>query len=331
VLVFLVALVGLAGAAVYIDTTTPVGRERPGTSPGGGFGVSPLPPPTSPPAFMYPPISHDVGNNMFSISWVADQPVNASVEYCASGAGCGESTLTGTAVKYDVLQFNSSHVALMRVFGLTPATTYYYRAAARNESGGASYFPSAPPYPSVVTKSVDPGTGNSNPPIFWVRPYADLDASNSFTAGDQETVRFIAYMNHSPHSGHSMPTGTIAVRAPCAPDGAGDCKMITFTSPFSATYSRNSDAAGALHPINTGDTVTFFVAGVHREGSTRYYYWNSTATLTNDGSGNILIRDAAVRQGTPVFPEASLGQVAAAAVLVVGALGGRRLRRLVSR
>ncbi|HLF06943.1 MAG TPA: hypothetical protein VI893_07235 [Thermoplasmata archaeon] len=313
-LVFLLVLMGVAATAVYLDRTSPIARDQPNAPPGGGFGRRPLPAPTAAPTFLYPPMITDVDNTIFTISWVADQPINASVEFCESGVGgCSSGALAGTTTKYDILQYNMSHVGLVRVTGLGQATSYNYRAVAKNQSGGIGYHPSSAPYPTLTTKNHAPDTGNSNAPIFFLRPFVDVDGTNSYVdPPDKPALKFIGYINHSSHSGHPSPSVPMAVRAPCAPDGAGDCWVI----PFSTSNMRNDDATGLPHAIGAGELADFFVAGVHYDGSSRYYFWNASTTLTNDGLGDPIQQYVPVHQGSPVFPQFSAALLVAASGLV---------------
>jgi hypothetical protein len=308
----ILTLVSALAAASPAVLQSPAGPDLAGPPTNRDSGSIPLPRPTAVPGYLSAPKVTDVDNNDFSVSWVADQPINSSVEYCQEGGGCSSAALAGTTTTYDILQYNMSHVALVRVTGLSQATKYYYRAVSRNASGGVNYSPAAAPYPSVTTKNHPVDTGNTVVAIFWIRPFEDVDVNDAWgSPPDRKALKFIAYLNHTPHGGsHLTATVPMAIRAPCAPEGIGDCNVI----PFLTTYTRNDDAVGGLHPINSGDTVTFFVAGVHHDGTERRYYWNSSTSMMSDGTGGVQERYVPLTGGQMAFDEIEGSMVIAAAM-----------------
>ena len=221
--------------------------------------------PGSIPVFIYPPIVSDVTPSSFRVSWVNDQPVNASVEYCIYSPGvCDQDTFPGThSLAYDDKEMLSSGASIVSIGNLVPGTTYYFRAVAKNASGGTNTYPPAPPYPSVTTKT-DTNLQVANP-TFQVGPYNDKNGNYQWDATiDEKVYNFLVYLNHSG-------AGTLVTR------GSGDSGWICT---IDSNNLRSDTPAGSPHPLHPGDTLTFFIVGLHDDGSGVAVWSNWTASYT---------------------------------------------------
>lgn len=221
--------------------------------------------PASIPRFIYVPILSDVTTASFTISWVSDQPVNASVEYCVSAAGtCDQNNFpVSHSVAYDSSEFLPSGAALIRTRDLTPGTTFYYRAFERNASGGQNYSPNSAPYPSVTIKTdTNIQVGN---PTFNVAPYYDKDNDYQWNATkDVKQHDFLLYLNH---------TGAEALVS----RGSGGSGWICT---IDSNNMRSATAGGAPHSLSSGNLVTFFIVGLYDNGTGNAIWSNWTASYT---------------------------------------------------
>jgi hypothetical protein len=243
------------------------------------------------PRYLYDPILSDQASDRFSISWVADQPVTGVVEYCASGATCTSSTISPVSAASDASPLLDSGAALVRVTGLAAGVTYFYRVVATNGALESATWPPATPYPSVTTRT-NTDIGAFGNPAFSIRPYWDVDGSNSF--GDPPDVRlpnFLAYLNHTG-------AGTLASR--------GDSNL------------RNNDAVGAPHVLSGGDLLTFSVAGLFNDGTGNAYWANTTFSATWNGAEDPVVRYVRVEK-LAAIPD-SVGVVGASLLAVVASV-----------
>ena len=224
-----------------------------------GFDARPVEP-KSVPQFMYTPIVSDISPGSFKVSWVSDQPVNASIEYCSYSPGVCDSTHfpASPSVSYDTLEFLQNGTSLVEITGLSPGTQYIYRAKARNSANEISYSPSSAPYPSVTTKT---STSAGFNPGFLIQPYHDVNNNYQYDSSvDKKQSYFLVYLNH---------TGAETLV------GRGDPQMVVIIG----SNLRNNDAVGDPHPLVQGDIVSFFVAGLYNDGSGTSLWVNTTATL----------------------------------------------------
>jgi hypothetical protein len=221
----------------------------------------PIPTPDAVPKFMYRPIASDISPGSFRLSWVSDQSVNATVEYCQYSAGvCDAGNFPGSpSTSYDTAEFLANGTSLVDVAGLSSGTQYFYRAKARNPGSEVAYSPSSPPYPNVTTK-INPSS-DFNPP-FIVRPYHDVNHDGVYgSPPDVKQNYFLVYLNH---------TGADPLVS------RGDSWEVVIT----ASRLTNNDSAGGSHTLIVGDTVSYFVTGLYNDSSGISYWVNRTATTT---------------------------------------------------
>ena len=222
--------------------------------------------PSSIPRFLITPILSDITTASFSISWVSDQLINASVEYCVSAAGvCDQDNFPGSHfVAYDSSEFLPSRAALVRTKNLNPGATYYYRALEKNASGGQNYSPASAPYPSVTTKTdTNIQVGN---PTFNVAPYDDKNDNYQWDGEptDAKQYDFLLYLNH---------TGAEALVS----RGSGGSGWICT---IDSNNMRSATSAGPPHLLSSGNVVTFFIVGLYNNGTGDAVWSNWTASYT---------------------------------------------------
>jgi len=225
-------------------------------------------------AFPTAPTISDIASSKFRVSWVAEMPIKGAVEYCASGPGCTSSSLSSTTTVNDASPYLESGAALVDVSGLGAGTTYYYRVKATDQAGGITYFPSAPPYQSVTTKTdATPGYGGN--PTFNVAPYYDKNNNYAWN-GEPTDVKqnyFLIYLSH---------TGTET--------------LVSRGNPWIAAVAtsnlRDSNAAGAPHQLVNSDQVTFLIMGMFAGGMDIALWKNATPAYTWAGGSpiNLLYR-----------------------------------------
>jgi hypothetical protein len=258
-----------------------------------------------------------VTSGAFTLSWVSDQKVNGTIEYCQSGGPCSASALGGNVTAHDPLEFLASGASMARATFLDAGTTYFYRALARNEFGETTAHPASPPYPSVTTKTVS-APGELANPVVRVRPYRDVNGNDAYDPGtDAQLPNFLVYLNHSAHSGH--PVGSVPMVA------RGD----TVIAQIDTKNLRNADASGNNHLLSSGSVITFFIAGLYDDGTGLAFWKNDTASYTISGAPSPIDLDRrAERQAPEAGIAAVLAAVAAAAPLLAGSTpAGRGLRR----
>jgi hypothetical protein len=238
----------------------------------GDDGGKPLPGPDATPQFEYTPIISDVSPAAFRLSWVSDQAVNGSVEYCQYSASvCDSGSFPGSpSVAYDTMEFIPNGTSLVEIGGLSSGTQYFYRAKARNAGSEVAYSPASSPYPSVTTKTST--SAGFNPP-FMVHPYHDINHNYVYDQPpDVEQSYFLVYLYHSG-------AGALASR--------GNPTTVVIT----ASNLRDDNAIGDPHQLNVADTITYFVAGLCDDGSGTKYWVNTTASTSVPWTDQPIIKD----------------------------------------
>ena len=222
--------------------------------------------PSSIPRFLYVPILSDITTVSFTVSWVSDRPINASVEYCIYSAGvCDASDFPGSpSVAWDTVEFLQSGVALVRMKSLDPGTTFHYRAKAKDAANELNYSPNAAPYPSVTTKtSTQFKIGD---PTFIIAPFQDKNGNYQWDnePTDAKQYNFLFYLNHSG----------------AEPLAARNQDPLGWTVSISTDNMRDATPSGAPHYLSPGNLVTFFIAGIFDDGSGTAIWTNRTASYT---------------------------------------------------
>lgn len=124
------------------------------------------------------------------------------------------------------------------------------------QSGDVAYYPSAPPYLSITTKT------NNNPgipsnPTFNIAPYYDKNNNNGYDGEptDAKQYYFIGYLTHAGAE-------TLASRGS------------TWIAALATSNLRDSTAAGAPHQLVSNDQVTLQLIGAYNDGQ-RTTLWKS--------------------------------------------------------
>ena len=254
---------GLTPTTTYFYRVTSLDAWQNGTT---------VPPLTDPPSSFttgdgIPPIISGVsavaGSTAAAITWATSEPANSRVEY-----GVAPTALTQT-VSNPALA--SSHGLV--VSGLTPATTYYYRAISLDADGNTATFPEPPAAPLTFTTSGGGGGGGGalaiwptdTPTVVEENDPSSVELGVKFrsgSAGEVIGVRFYKGLgNTGEHIGNLWASdGTLLATVTFANETASGWQEAFFSNPVrlapETTYVISYFAPNGRYSVDSG----FFAA-----------------------------------------------------------------------